>query len=88
MPGRVLIYSAAALGLSACQSSVPALESSLSADFGDATRHNIAVQAIEPTPSAKADTYIPADPAVQTRARAAYRDGNVEEPRQLRTGGN
>lgn len=81
---RLAIF--AALMLSACQTSVPAMESSLSEGFGDAVRHNTAVHAVEPVPSMKANTYIAADPAVQARARTAYREGEVEEPRQLRTG--
>ena len=84
---RRLVSCSALVSLAACQTSTPALESSLSEGFGDAVRQNIEVHAIAPTPASKADTYIPADASVQQRARQAYRDGEVEEPRQLRTGG-
>ena len=63
--------------LSACAVTVPPL--------GAAMTHNTDIQAIDPTPEQKENTFIPADSSRQKLARDAYRKGEVKPLEKLRT---
>ena len=65
------------IGLSACAVTVPPL--------GEAMTHNTNIQAIDPSPEQKKNTYIPADGSRQKLARDAYRKGEVKPLEKLRT---
>jgi len=56
-----------------------------SPNFSEATAHNRAVQAVEPTAEQKNNTYIPADANRQSIARDNYRENNVPEPSRIST---
>jgi len=75
-----------ALTLSACATTTPAQQNH-SAEFGQAVKHNMAAQAVAPTPEQKANTFIPADPAKRAKARENYRTGETPEPQPIRTNG-
>lgn len=75
---KSLLLTIPLLALSACAVTHPPL--------GDAMTHNTNIQAIDPTPEQKNNTYIPADAARQKLARDAYRKGDVKELKKLKTG--
>lgn len=74
---KTLLFLLLLPGLSACAVTYPPL--------GDAMTHNINAQAIAPSPEQKANTFIPADITRQKLARDAYKKGEVEELKTLRT---
>lgn len=80
---KILLLSAVAL-LGACASGGPALHEH-SVTFGEAVAQNKAAQAVAPTPSQKANTFIPADRARQALARQKYRENKVAEPKPIST---
>lgn len=75
-----LLTSITLLILGGCATAKPALEGKLDTEFGRAVKSNISAHAVAPTPSQKANTYIPADPDRSAMARQNYRENNVEEP--------
>jgi len=81
---KKIIAALSLLALSACATTQPAMKNS-SSEFGQAVRHNIAVQAVAPTPEQKADTYIPADATKRAKARENYRKGETPEPQPITT---
>lgn len=81
---RLILPVIAILGLSACATTKPALQNG-SPEFGEAIRHNIAAQAVAPTPEQKANTFIPADATKRAKARENYRNGNTPEPTPITT---
>jgi len=66
--------------LGGCTTAKPALEGRLDTEFGNAVKSNVAAHAVAPTPSQKANTYIPADPNRAALARLNYRENNVTDP--------
>jgi type IV pilus biogenesis protein CpaD/CtpE len=72
----------AALLVSGCATSTPALQSQFGSDFGTAVKSNIAAQAVAPTAEQKANTFIPADPVRAGAARKNYRENTVPEPKR------
>ena len=53
--------------------------------FGAAVKHNIAAQAVEPTPEQKQNTYIQPDSQRMAVARERYKKDQVERPTDLQT---
>jgi len=82
-----LITLGAAISLSACATTTPATTAH-APTFGKAVKHNMAAQAVAPTPEQKANTFIPADPAKRAKARENYRTGETPVPVPIRTNGN
>jgi len=81
---RTIVTTLSLITLSACATTKPALQTG-SAEFGNAVRHNIAVQAVAPTPEQKANTFIPADATKRAKARENYRKGETAEPQPITT---
>ncbi len=81
-----LITLGAILSLSACATTTPAAKAH-APTFGQAVKHNMAAQAVAPTPEQKANTFIPADPAKRAKARENYRTGETPDPVPIRTNG-
>ena len=77
---------ASSIAFAGCATSKPALEGQLDPDFGSAIRANIAAQAVSPSATQKANTFIPADPARTSAARKNYRDNTVPEPERVNQG--
>ncbi len=69
----ILILSAASLSACATLETTDPMH-------GQAVRHNIAVQAVAPTPEQKENTYIRPDAQRMSAARERYRKDEVEEP--------
>ncbi len=80
-------YVVAAMSMSGCATTTPALEAH-SSHFGDAIAQNIAAQRIAPTAKDKANTFIPPNRARQKAAREAYENGTVAEPVSVTTTGD
>lgn len=78
---KILLLGAAMSLLSGCQTTMD----ETSEVFGQAVRHNIAAQTIEPTPEQKQNTYIRPDSQRMALARERYRKDEVEEPEDLTT---
>jgi len=81
---RLIIGTLSLVVLSACATTKPALKSG-SSEFGNAVRHNMAAQAIAPTPEQKANTFIPADATKRAKARENYRNGETPDPQPTTT---
>lgn len=81
---KLILATLSLITLSACATTQPALQSG-SSEFGNAVRHNIAAQAITPTPEQKANTFIPADATKRAKARENYRKGETPEPQPITT---
>ena len=73
---KTLILAISGILISGCATSTDTTRS----DFGVAVKHNIAVQAVQPTPEQKANTFIPADPDRRDLARQRYKADEVEKP--------
>ena len=73
--------------LSACQTAQPAERAVLSADFGEATRTNMRIQAIAPTQDELENRFIPADRERAALALDAYKRGEVKDIEESRTSG-
>lgn len=80
----LLIIGLAALTLSACATTQPAMNAH-SPTFGQAVAHNKSAQFVAPTPTQKADTFIPANRARKALARKNYQEDTVEKPEPLTT---
>jgi len=81
---KLILATISLITLSACATTKPALHSGTS-DFGNAVRHNIAVQVVAPTPEQKNNTFIPADATKRAKARENYRNGETPEPQPITT---
>jgi len=76
----ITISVASLLGLAACSTSKP-----LSADFGNATQHNMAVQVVDPDTATQPPLH---DGTHTAEAVKRYRTGDVKEPEPIETTGN
>jgi len=81
---KLIIATLSLITLSACATTKPA-QQNVSSEFGKAVRHNIAAQAIAPTPEQKSNTFIPADATKRAKARDNYRKGETPEPQPVTT---
>jgi len=81
---KLVLTSLSLMALSACATTQPALKSG-SSEFGDAVRHNMAVQTVAPTAEQKANTFIPADATKRAKARENYRNGETAVPKPITT---
>ena len=77
----ILTISAAALA--GCAVSKPALQGQINPEFGAAVKANQQAQFAAPTPTQKANIYIPADGTRAAAARKNYRDNTVPDPERL-----
>ena len=66
--------------VSGCATSKSALQGQLDPTLGSAVKANIAMQAVAPTATQKANTFIPADPTRAGQARQNYRENKIPEP--------
>jgi len=73
---NTFILLTAAVMLTACASSQPAL----SGELGQATAKNKAAQFVPPTQVQKENTFIPENTELRRAARERYRTGNVTPP--------
>lgn len=77
-----LLVTAAVLSLGACATNDMSMTSE---PFGQAVRHNIAMQTVEPTAEQKQNTYIRPDADRMALARERYKNDKVEKPDEVAT---